>query len=137
MGGLAIVKLLLDTHIFIWSLRDPARLSRRVAAALGEAANEKWLSPISIWETLLLAERGRLVLEPDPPAWIRQQIAGLPFRQAPITHEVAIESRTVDLRHDDPADRFLMATARVYDLTLVTADRRLLGTKSCAVLANR
>jgi PIN domain nuclease of toxin-antitoxin system len=137
MGGLAIVKLLLDTHIFIWSLRDPARLSRRVAAALGEAANEKWLSPISIWETLLLAERGRLALKPDPIAWVRNQIDRLPLLQAPIIHEVAIESRVIDLPHDDPADRFLTATARVYELTLVTADDRLLGTKSCAVLANR
>jgi PIN domain nuclease of toxin-antitoxin system len=50
---------------------------------------------------------------------------------------VAIESRVVDLPHQDPADRFLAATARVYDLTLVTSDERLLGSRRIATLANR
>lgn len=131
------MKLLIDTHIWVWSLLEPARLTSRVSAALDATANEKWLSPISVWETLLLAGRGRLVLEPDPATWVREYLDRVPFRQAPVTHEVAIESRTVDLKHDDPADRFLTATARVFELTLVTADDRLLGTKSCAVLANR
>ena len=131
------MKLLLDTHIWLWSLLDPSRLSKRVATALDTPANEMWLSPISVWETLVLAERGRVVLNPDPMTWVREQLARLPFRQAPVNHEVAIESRLVDLRHDDPADRFLAATARVYGLTLVTADRRLRRLKGAAVLSNR
>ena len=59
-----------------------------------------------------------------------------PLREAPLNHEVAIQSRSLDLPHQDPADPFLAATAIVYDLTLVTADDRLLGSKQFSLLAN-
>jgi PIN domain nuclease of toxin-antitoxin system len=131
------VRLLLDTHIWLWGLRAPNRLSRRVLRALESHENELWLSPISIWETLMLAERGRLELDPDPVSWVRQQLMQLPFNEAPLTHQVAVESRRLNLSHPDPADRFLAATALVYDLTLVTADERLLGATGFSTLANR
>ena len=60
-----------------------------------------------------------------------------PVREAPITREVALETRRIQLPHRDPADRFLAATARVFELTLVTSDARLLQTKGLAVLPNR
>jgi PIN domain nuclease of toxin-antitoxin system len=56
------VRFLLDTHIWLWSLLDPARLGPRTRAALDDATSEKWLSPITLWETLMLAERQRVVL---------------------------------------------------------------------------
>ena len=128
------MKLLLDTHIWLWSVLDPSRLSRRAASALEAASNEKWLSPISVWETLVLADRGRVILEPDPVTWIRHELERLPFHPAPLTHEIAIESRRIELPHDDPADRFLAATALVHDLTFVTADARLLRCRGLPVL---
>lgn len=131
------MKLLLDTHIFLWGLLDPARLSPGVAEALESADNELWLSPISIWETVLLAERGRLALDGDPEAWVRVAIDHLPFLEAPLSHEVALRSRSLVLPHQDPADRFLAATASVYELTLVTSDARLLGGAGYQVLANQ
>lgn len=130
------MKLLLDTHIFLWSLLEPERLSHQVALALEDPSNEIWLSPISIWESLLLGKRGRVVLEPDPVAWIRKQLRELQPREAPLNHEVALQSELVDLPHQDPADRFLAATAVVFDLTLVTADIRLTRSSSFAVLPN-
>ena len=136
MGRAAVVKLLLDTHIWLWSLLAPDRLTPRVAAILEARSNEKWLSPVSVWEALVLAERGRLLLEPDPVSWVRQQLVRLPFKQALLSHEVAIQSRLVDLPHNDPADRFIAATARVYDLTLVTSDERLLRSRGFSKLAN-
>jgi len=131
------MKLLLDTHVFLWSLLEPERLSPRVAAALEDKADELWLSPIVIWEVLLLAERNRVVLKPDAISWVRQVLGRIPFREAPITHEVAIRSRLLELPCQDPADRFLAATALVYDLILVTADERLLGSPSIPTLAGR
>ncbi len=131
------MRLLLDTHIFLWSLLEPDHLAREVVAALEDPANEVWLSPIVVWEVLILAERGRVELEPDPITWMRRVLETMPFRQAPLTHEVAIQSRHVNLPHQDPADRFLAATALVYDLMLVTADERLLATPSISTLANR
>lgn len=121
------MKLLLDTHVWLWSLLEPSRLSARASSALSEAANDKWLSPISVWETLLLAERGRLALSPNADAWVRLQLASTPIRQAPFDHEVVMVSRTLQLPHQDPADRFIAATARVHDMTLVTSDGRLLA----------
>jgi PIN domain nuclease of toxin-antitoxin system len=131
------LRLLLDTHILLWSLLEPARLGQEVVAALEDPANEVWLSPIVVWEVLILAERGRVELEPDPITWMRRVLETIPFRQAPLTHEVAIQSRLVNLPHQDPADRFLAATALVYDLMLVTADERLLNSPSISTLANR
>lgn len=123
------MKLLLDTHIFLWSLGVPGRLTYKVKEAISDANNEIWISPITIWECLLLAEKGRIELNPDPESWIRAQIRTERPREAPLNVEVALVSRTVDLAHDDPADRFLAATAIVYGLTLVTADERLLRSK--------
>ncbi len=131
------MKLLLDTHIWIWSVAEPERLSKKVAAALETPKNELWLSPISVWELLLLVERGRVELDRAPMRWIEDAFAACPLRDAPLTRDVAIESRLKSLRHEDPADRFIAATARVYELTLVTADERLLDVDGLAVLANR
>ena len=130
------MRLLLDTHIWLWSLLEPSRLGRRTAAALEDRESELWLSPISVWETLVLAERHRVVLLPDAERWIRDCLARLPFREAPVNTEVALASRALDVASDDPADRFLAATARVYELTLVTADARLRRIPHVSVLPN-
>jgi len=131
------VKLLLDTHIWLWALLDPDRLTARVRAALQSGENELWLSPISVWEATLLAERGRVRVASDATTWVRQLLDAMPRREAAITNDIAIMSRQLTLTHQDPADRFLAATACVMGLTLVTADERLLGCTEYDVLANR
>jgi PIN domain nuclease of toxin-antitoxin system len=130
------VRLLLDTHIWIWSALEPSRLSARAKAALEDRRNELWLSPISVWETLVLARKKRVILEPTPEAWVRRALDELPIREAAISHEVAIRSEGLRLGHNDPADRFLVATAIVYELTLVTADKRLVKNRQVSTLAN-
>ena len=131
------MKLLLDTHIWIWSVANPDRLTKRVKAALGSAKNELWLSPISVWEFLVLAEKGSLKLDRPATSWVEAALAAPgTLRDAPLTREVAIESWRVPLAHQDPADRFIAATALVQGLTLVTADERLLALKSLPTLAN-
>lgn len=137
MGGHGEVRLLLDTHIFLWSLLDPSRISGQVALELEKPSNELWLSPITTWETIILVEKGRVVLNSNPEIWIKTVTRKIPFKEAPINHEVAIQSRRVALPHQDPADRFLAATCLVYDLTLVTADARLSASKAFGVLPNR
>jgi PIN domain nuclease of toxin-antitoxin system len=130
------LKLLLDTHIWLWSLLEPARLSKRVRAALRRTGNELWLSPISVWELLVLAERGRLKLDDEPRKWIAEALTHTPTQEAVLTFEVAVRSREIMAAHSDPADRFLVATASVYELTLVTADESLIKLKPCPILAN-
>ncbi len=129
------MKLLLDTHVWLFSLLDPGRLSRRVTSALEAPGNELWLSPISTWEALALAESGRVDLGADPAAWIENALRQAPLKEAPLTHEIARESRFIDLDQADPADRLLAATARVHGLTLVTADKRLMKEGGVPVLA--
>jgi PIN domain nuclease of toxin-antitoxin system len=130
------VRLLLDTHIWLWSLSDPAKLGRRVKSALTRAGNELWVSPISAWELLVLAERGRIKLDDEPRRWIAEAINRTPAEEAVLTFEIAIRSREIMSAHADPADRFLIATALVYGLTLVTADDVLIDANLCPVLRN-
>lgn len=131
------MRLLLDTHIWIWSALDRTRLSSRVIAALENHENELWLSPISLWEVLTLCEKKRLTLHPDPQTWMDNTLAAVPMREAQITYQIAQETVRVQLPHRDPADRFLVATARIFDLTLVTADQVLLKARQVSMLANR
>ena len=119
------MKLLLDTHIWLWSLREPKRLARRIQQELRNQNNELWLSPVSTWEALLLNARGRIQLHGDLSAWLMRATAHM--REAPLTHEIVLAAQQLPLPHPDPADRFLAATAQVLGLTLVTADERLLG----------
>jgi PIN domain nuclease of toxin-antitoxin system len=128
------LKLLLDTHIWIWLLQGPERLGARTHQELSNQANELWVSPVSTWEALMLHRKKRVELSPDFLAWLLQSAPG--FHQAPFTHEIVLAAERLDL-HADPADRFLVATAQVLDLTLVTADQRLLGLGTIRTLANR
>lgn len=129
------MKLLLDTHIWLWSLQNPKLLGKRVQHELRDPANELWLSPISTWEALTLNAKGRIRLRGNLEEWVTH--AAGPFHEAPVTHEIALAAGQLQLPHQDPAGRFLAATAQVLDLTLVTADAALLGLGEIATLGNR
>ncbi len=129
------MKLLLDTHIWIWSLAEPKQLSQRVQRELKDPNNELWLSPVSTWEALLLHSKGQIQLHGNARDWVTE--ATMYMREAPLTHEIVVVAEELPLPHQDPADRFLAATAEVLGLTLVTADHRLLGLGMIATLANR
>ena len=131
------MNLLLDTHIWLWSLLDPDRLTARVTAALTAEDTRLWLSPLSIWEALLLIERNRLIVDGPADAWVREALERAPIEEAPVTREVAFASRALKTRHRDPVDRFLVASAQVFDLTLVTADAHLMALKGVRILRGR
>lgn len=128
------MKLLLDTHIWLWWFREPNRVGRRVMHHLNDTNNELWLSPMSTWEALTLHYKGRIRIKEEITEWLALATAGT--REAPFTHEIALAARQLQM-HQDPADRILAATAQVLDLTLVTADQRLLGLGTIRTLANR
>jgi PIN domain nuclease of toxin-antitoxin system len=133
-GEPTVLKILLDTHIILWLFHEPERIPVPARRVLADLAHELWISPISIWEILILAHRGRLTLKPDPESWIRASLETAGFREAPLNTEVAIRSRTIALSHEDPADRFLAATAAVFGLTLMTLDRTLRECKEIDLL---
>jgi PIN domain nuclease of toxin-antitoxin system len=131
------VRLLLDTHIWLWSEGVVSKLAAHVAKELDDPANEKWISPISIWELLVLLEKRRITLTEDVESWVTKSLRDSGLKEAPLTMEVVLATRGIRLPHRDPADLFLAATAKVFDLTLVTADIRLLDVPGLSTLANR
>ena len=72
------MKFLLDTHIWIWSALEPDRLSHSVSKALADPANEIWISPISIWEILLLSQKKRFTLQPDADRFLSDALSRVP-----------------------------------------------------------
>jgi len=128
------LKLLLDTHIWLWALHDPTRLSHRVRDVLRNPANELWLSPVSTWEALLLNVKGKIRLPANLADWLTAATA--PMREAPLTHEIVLIAQQLPLPQRDPADRFLAATAQLMDLTLVTADDSLLRLGTIRTMKN-
>jgi PIN domain nuclease of toxin-antitoxin system len=130
------MKLLLDTHIWVWSVIDPARLNKRVVKALNDPSNQLWLSAISIWEAMFLHRKGRLKVPEGFSTWLSRALTITSFTEAPLTFEVAAALSTIHLPHADPADLFIAGSAKVFGLTLVTSDRNLLLTKEISVMEN-
>lgn len=121
------MKLLLDTHIWLWYLQGSDRLSDNLQEIMAAPDTELWLSPISVWETIVLAEKGRIELNSEPTVWVKRYLRSLDLKEARLTYEIAMRSRQLKLSHQDPADRFIAATALELELTLATVDRRLLS----------
>lgn len=124
MGGFEL-KLLLDTHIWLWYVLGNEQLSPDLRSLMAQVDTELWLSPISVWETLILAEKGRIEFNTKPETWVKKYLRQLKLKEAKLTYEIAILSRKLQFNHQDPADRFLAATAIANNLTLATVDKRL------------
>ena len=131
------MRLLLDTHIWLWSMSRHDRLSRDMVRALSRASNELWLSPVSVFEFLTLARKGRLRSPgQDPVAWAEEALRSKPLRDAAYSREIALEAHRFELPHADPADRMIVATARVLGLTLATTDAEIVASGVVPVLTN-
>lgn len=119
------MRLLLDTHVFLWYITNDRRLSQDVARAITEAANDVYLSVVSVWETLVKYQLGRLSLPSPADEYLQNRreqhgIVGLAL-------EIAAASRLLELpaHHGDPFDRMLVCQAIHHDLTLVTSDAQI------------
>jgi PIN domain nuclease of toxin-antitoxin system len=130
------MRFLLDTHIWLWSLREPHKLTSQIHQTLADPANDLFLSPASLWEVMILVEKKRLEMKEDFGVWVARSVEDLELEELPLTWKVVHEMRYVLPKHKDPADRFLAATALAYDLTLVTADQKLVSVPGLKVLVN-
>jgi PIN domain nuclease of toxin-antitoxin system len=137
LGSSEKVKLLLDTHTWLWYILGDVRLPKNHRQMMEDRTAELWLSAISVWEAHLLIERGRLPVNQGASEWIQSALVVLPVREAPVTFSVAMASRSVGLSHDDPADRFIAATAIEGKLRLLTSDERMLACKTVPCVAPR
>jgi len=129
------VNLLLDTHVWIWRLLDPDRLSATAERAIADRENTLHLSPISTWETLVLARKKRVSLSPTPAEWVHEALRRSAVGTPPFTHAIAQRSEDLEgFASADPADRFLVASALELDYVLVTADRAMRNFEPLATL---
>ena len=122
--------LLLDTHTWIWLVNGEPTLSNNARRHIEESAkdNNIFISAISCWEISLLASRERVTLNNPCLDWIKKSLFKTGIEILPITPEIAVESANLpDSFHGDPADRLIVATARVEDLLLITRDASILS----------
>lgn len=122
--------LLLDTHAWLWLVGGAEPLKRSVLSAVEQGARQGRIrvSAISVWEVAMLEAKGRIRLSKDCLVWIQDALASPGISLAPLTPEIAVEGcRLPGAFHGDPADRILVATARLLGATLLTRDAMILS----------
>jgi PIN domain nuclease of toxin-antitoxin system len=119
------MKLLLDTHAFIWWISASEKLSTRIYDLLHEAESELFLSVASIWEIQIKLQLGKLTIKEPLDESIRKQQNENNMQVLPVLAAHAMMVGKLSMHHKDPFDQMLIAQAAVEDLTLVTHDSEL------------
>ncbi len=122
MGSRSVI--VLDTHIWIWWVSEPDKLSRKALSAINYAQDIA-VSPISCWEIATKEAKGRLALDRPIDVWVRQALARPSIRLVALSAEIAIRAGQLGEQgfHGDPADRIIVASAITHGAELVTKDR--------------
>lgn len=119
--------LLLDTHVWVWSQEQHEKLGRRAAHALLAPEHVNMVCTISTLEIARLLAVDTLSLTVPLDTWIADSLRSLEATTLTVTHEIAAEAYSLPpVFHKDPAGRILVAAARIHQLTLLTADERIL-----------
>lgn len=113
------MRLLLDSHVLLWSLQGTERLATAVVSAIVDPANSVDVSVASLWELAIKQSLGKLAVDGD----LREHLSRQSFSELPVLGEHAQAVRHLPLHHRDPFDRLFIAQARCEGLTIVTADR--------------
>jgi PIN domain nuclease of toxin-antitoxin system len=115
------VRILLDTHVFLWWDSADARLPSRVKTRLLDPANSLILSVVSAWEIAIKVQRKKLHM-PEPASYIPMRLAQYGIESLSVTLAHVLETSSLPPHHGDPFDRLLIAQARVEGIPLLTAD---------------
>jgi len=121
------VKLLLDTHVWLWWNTTPDRLATAARRQIGDAGNEVFLSAASVWEMAIKRRMGKLPLPEPVASYVSRRLAADAIVSLPVTAEHAAAVETLELLHRDPFDRLLIVQARHEGLRLLTADDQVLA----------
>lgn len=116
------MKLLLDTHTFLWADHDPTKLSAQARALLADPAHERLLSVASLWEMQIKSMLGKLTLRLPLPELIREHESVNSIIVLAVTSRHIFELTALPSIHGDPFDRLLIAAARTEAATLLSAD---------------
>ncbi len=119
------MRLLIDTHCWLWFLLAPQKLNHAACQLLQEPEHEIYLSAASAWEIVIKFGLGKLEIPLTPTKYIPQRLAALGHTSLPITQEHVLQIEGLPPHHKDPFDRVLVAQAQVDGLQLVTADEIL------------
>jgi len=129
--------IVLDTHIWIWYLDNPGLLSKPAYTIIEHAKEREavFISSISVWEICILEKKGRLRFTIPAEKWIEKSERLSFLRFVPVDNEIAGHSVLLDSGlHPDPADRMIIATAKVKRCPLVTKDRKILDYESVSTI---
>jgi PIN domain nuclease of toxin-antitoxin system len=118
------VRLLLDTHVWLWMLASPDRLGD-VRPTLEDQGNELLLSAASTWEIAIRYASGRLALPEPPVSYVPDRIRSTGVLPLPVTTEHTLVAGALPPHHRDPFDRLLLAQAATVGVPLVTVDQQL------------
>ena len=117
--------IVLDTHIFLWYILDEP-MDNGLKELLARTAKEVLVPSVCFWEAVLLAEKGRIEMDAQNTGGaLKRYMEDSGFQEAPLTSEMAVLSRTLAFEHNDPADRFIAATAYALNASLATEDQNL------------
>lgn len=116
------MRVLLDTHAFLWWNTDDPQLSLRAREIIANGENEVFLSAASVWEIVIKTAKGKLVLPEAPTQYIANRISLYRFRPLPIQISHAVHVYDLPPRHNDPFDRMLIAQSQLESIPLVTID---------------
>jgi PIN domain nuclease of toxin-antitoxin system len=119
------VRLLIDTHILLWSALEPERLSPTARAAIEDGENDAYVSAVSAWEIAIKQSLGKLVLDRPAEHWLPEVLRKSGFEALEVTVASALRVRALPYHHRNPFDRLLVAQALEEGLTLVTHDSKL------------
>jgi PIN domain nuclease of toxin-antitoxin system len=119
------MKLLLDTHIFIWWADAPDKLSSTALSALEDETNDLVLSVASVWEIQIKSQLGKLKLSQPLKELVESQQETNDLKILPVELPHVLALNALPFHHKDPFDRLLVAQSIVEDITLVTADDKL------------
>ena len=119
------MRVLLDTHTFLWWITDDASLSRRAREIIGDGNNVLFLSTASAWEIAIKVDLGILTLPGRPERFIPEQLALNAIDGLPVHLSHALHVYDLPNLHRDPFDRMLVAQSQLEDLPLLSADPRL------------
>jgi PIN domain nuclease of toxin-antitoxin system len=119
------MRLLLDTHAFLWWCANDPQLSTAASSAIADAANEVFVSAVNGWEIAIKARLGKLPLPDKPASFMTDMLKRHAFAVLPITMSHAVAEHDLPAHHSDPFDRLLISQAKLEGLTLVTNDPQL------------
>jgi PIN domain nuclease of toxin-antitoxin system len=121
------MKLLLDTHVFLWWVNDAPELSAAARAAISDPGNECYLSMASCWEMAIKSSLGKLKLKKPVERFVSEQMQQNAFLMLNIELRHLAKLETLPFHHRDPFDRLLLTQAKVEKMTLVTVDSALVA----------